>query len=371
MVWVGAGVGPDRVEGVGLVDRSSPRGCAGRGRVWSRAPSACANRCSAARTVLTGMSSLSTRSPPPQQSLLHPGTLGWGVGADGVDDLVLRVDCGGQMGWNEKGVHRSVRMAGGVAHRGPPRLPPGCVAPQHVESPTPTGGARARRGSPIGRCCPGRGESGPPGRRRVGRVRPGYADGRAGMGGQPQRGRPVSGSAINQRHWGGLASGHRRYRPSARPCTPATPQAGLPGRARPTRARPTPTSRSQPPRRPTRCWARASRSNTRPSQPTTPGRSATSSRVAPVEQLVQPILQLVEPRIVELPSHRQQLHLLNPDRHWCIDGHWRVLRHPCSPSARVTRAVMPPRVRDGRTTIAVAPGGVPTRDGSPLSRAGH
>jgi hypothetical protein len=88
-------------------------------KVRSRTPSPRANLCIAAQTVRTGMSSWSTRRH--HSSLCcSPVTSGWGVRANRVDQLVLPIHCGGEVRWNEEGMHGSVLTAAGVAHRGPP-----------------------------------------------------------------------------------------------------------------------------------------------------------------------------------------------------------------------------------------------------------
>ena len=205
------------------------------------------------------------------------------------------------MRWNEEGVHGSVRMARGVAHRGPARPPRGCAAPQHVESPTPTGGTRPRRGSPIWPVLS---------RKGAGRDRQLSAR-LVASGPDPQTGGPGRGDNRNQV---GRFTGSAINQPPGWPQPPPLPAHRAARYTSNTSGRPAwssasntggpnPTSRSQPPRRPTRCWARASRSNT--------GRRSRSLRTGPpravgrpVEQLVQPTRQLVEPRIVELPSRR-------------------------------------------------------------------
>ena len=263
-------------------------------------------------------------------------------------------------------------MAAGVAHRGPPGLHRDVQLRQHVEHANPR---PAELDHVADHRLAGVARAGASRDRRLGAglvaVRPGYADGRAGMGGQPQRGRPVCWLGDQSAPLGGGPQATAMTGPPRGLGTPATPQAGPPGRARPTPAGPARPAAASP--RGARRGAGPGRAGRTPGRRSRPLRTGPprSNRAPPSSSLSNRHCSLVEPRIVELPGHRQQIHLLDPDRHWCIDGHWRVLRHPCSPSARVTRAVMPPRVRDGRTTIAAAPGGVPTRDGSPLSRAGH
>jgi hypothetical protein len=65
--------------------------------------------------------------------------------------------------------------------------------------------------------------------------------------------------------------------------------------------------------------------------------------------VVEPLLQLLEPVEVQMTGDGQQVQLRGCHRCVC------VLRHLLATPTCVTRAVMPPRVRDGRATAAASP----------------
>jgi hypothetical protein len=180
-------VGPIPRPRAGLVDRAPPGRPVGRRRCEAEHLPAREPADRGAEGV--GRHVQLVDPPPPLQPLPPRGHVGRGIGADGVDHLVLPVGWGGEVGWNEEGVHGGVRAAAGVAHRGPPGLP-GPAELDHVADhrtgPAPGADARqpgaTRRRRRSGSADPRAGGTGRPQRRRPGQA---VADG-AGPPGRPQ-----------------------------------------------------------------------------------------------------------------------------------------------------------------------------------------
>ena len=184
--------------------------------------------------------------PPPQQPFRQPGDLGWGTGANRVDQLVLPIDCGGGTGWNQESVHRSVHAAPGLAHRGPPG------AHRDVQ----VGDSSTRQTVPA--------ELDDIEDHRRGRFRPGWGGRDRQLSARlvasaRMRRRGPRGDNATGRTWIAQGSTQQGWaqptpcRPIARLGRPAAPRAELPGRARSSTGGANPTSRSQPPSRPRKC----------------------------------------------------------------------------------------------------------------------
>ena len=179
---------------------------------------------------------------------------------------------------------------------------------------------------------------------------------RAGSGGRPQHGRPVH--WLGDRSAPGSALSRRHDRPTARPGTPATPRVGPPGQARPTPAGP-PDQPQPAPAAPDAVLGPGEQLEQPAVAAGHPGQVRHQQPGAAVEQLVQPTLQPVEPRIVELPGHRQQIHcstLIVTGASMATGGFCDIRTHPRRASLVRDAAKGPGRP----PTAAAAPSGVPT-----------
>ena len=151
--WVGAVLGPDRVDELaGWIGHFR----AGRwGEEGVEPNTFCARKSAHRGADGAHQHGQLVDPPPPHQPLPQPGDVGWGVGANRVDQSVLPIDCGGEAGWNEEGMHGSLRAAAGMTHRGPPGVDRDVSSRPWAEfraaTPLPAARRPARSGTPRSR----------------------------------------------------------------------------------------------------------------------------------------------------------------------------------------------------------------------------